>query len=611
MAMRGSWVLCRSTPRPQPRKFKWNGHYAQAKDSPGRKMAEFYDLSVGKSNKGPIAFTMALPKPLQDFDLNTIELQSGQIVTASNMDQQKPCAKIVPDRMGLHAHLLQVMRAKFGIKMLTPVQARVLQCMHARYDICSCAPTGSGKTFAICIGLVARLMREGPPKQGSTVFLVPTEELGYQIERWLRALWWYSEDQDPLFLTHCVSAAEVANAYRIPPSKDDTVTVGDQCFTLPNLSGNLRYPDQNPYILLSTPEVFWEWLQYHVSMSENSINKRLFPQVDTIVIDEVESVLTVDANIPDKDAPGRKVMQQLYVCKPYDAPINVVLNSATLSPTVMNHARKYLKKSVFDPATVRMFADTNTRGEYSNTPTEARKNFPRSESQASPTLMPYESLYDDAPTRTHYARMRYKIPSTVQVSFYLLTDAVGAKTEKQLALILDAVLKLLNGKMRCKKALIVTETDLAETYMIHLLQRSHMLQDTHAAIEKYGDSEQSNLPKKERSQEKENISDSLIQEQGSDVNQTNETNTQTVIVSSSRRIKGIDIPGLETAFIASSPKNAMDFVHLAGRVGRMGSSGNCVFLILPGACRKMQEYCSVLNIPFSIVNENNIFGSSE
>ena len=606
--LRFSKVIRRKGPKPQPRKFQWNGHHAKPKDCPSRTLDEFYNLSIGDANKGPIAFTAPIPGPLQGFDMSTVELANGKLANVAAIDQQTPSAIISPERMGLHAFLVDKMRSAFGMKLLTPIQARVLQCMYARYDICSCAPTGSGKTLAICVGLVARLMRDGPPKQGSTVFLVPTEELGYQIERWLRALWWYSEDEDSMFLSHCVSREAVEHAYTIGPSDEDIAVVGDQRLVLPRISRNMRYPENNPYILLTTPEVFWEWLQHSAPLEEKGINKKLFPQIDTIVVDEVESILKVQANIPDKECPGHKVLQQLYACKPFETPINVLLNSATLAPTTMNHVRQFLNKNIFDPTTVQMFANTNERGEYVTGQEQsgiAKQLQDIDPSKRDPGGHLYRSLGDAA----LFTQMRYKLPESIAVSFYLLTGASSARDD-QLQEILKSIRVMLRGAHRSKKSLIIAESDLSERYIIHMLQSSHALHGQGVEIQKFRGAAESQPdgaacgPKGmcagstqgHIDTQHAGAQDSRDNEPASNVNQT-------IIVSSARRIKGIDFPGLEVVFITFTPKNVMDFVHFAGRVGRMGSCGTCVVLIPPASCRPMREQCSVLNIPFSIENE--------
>ncbi|KNH08234.1 ATP-dependent DEAD/H RNA helicase [Perkinsela sp. CCAP 1560/4] len=586
--------------KPQRSRFKWNSHHPQPKNRQESSIRDTHDISIGNAKKGPLAFTMALPEPLEGFDLNMIELTNSQFVSAGNVNPQLPCAKIVPDRMGLHPVLIEKMSEKFGIKQLTPIQARMLQCFYARYDICSCAPTGSGKTLAICIALVARLMRDGPPKQGSTVFLVPTEELGYQIERWMRSLWWYSEEEDPLFLSHCTSERDVAIAYAIGTESEDVIRVGSENYILPNLSGNIRYPPRNPYILLSTPETFWGWLKDWVPLRESSVNKRLFPQLDTVIIDEVESVLKVDANMLEVDCVGRKILQQLYVCKPYDTPIQVLFNSATLGPTTVNHLRRFMKKNIFDAATVRMFPDTDVKGEYLHSTTDAlHRGDPRASAgdryQNSLTFTPSDRWNDEDSSRQMQVRkMRYSVPSSVRVLFHLLYTVPTGPREMALCAMLKIIKRLLVDRFHCSKALVVTDTDEDETFMIRSLQNP----------DEFGDRKSTTRALQSASSPStEERAISPVKDNGAIQGSSGES--QTIIVSSARRIRGIDIPELQIAFIASTPKNVMDFVHLAGRVGRLGFPGSCIFFIQPSDCRVMRDYCSLLNIDFDIHNKED------
>jgi hypothetical protein len=102
---------------------------------------------------------------------------------------QVPVAVIDEERLGLPPALVEVLKRRFGITHLTPVQARTLQCVFAMGDTMSCATTGSGKTFGLCIAVVAKLLRETPPQPMSILFLVPTDALVRQVHGWLHDLW--------------------------------------------------------------------------------------------------------------------------------------------------------------------------------------------------------------------------------------------------------------------------------------------------------------------------------------------------------------------------------------------------------------------------------------
>jgi len=76
---------------------------------------------------------------------------------------------------------------KRGIETPFPIQASALPGALEGRDVCGRAPTGSGKTFAFGIPLVARVGRAKPRKPRALV-LAPTRELASQIESELRPL---------------------------------------------------------------------------------------------------------------------------------------------------------------------------------------------------------------------------------------------------------------------------------------------------------------------------------------------------------------------------------------------------------------------------------------
>lgn len=84
--------------------------------------------------------------------------------------------------------------ARCGIEKLTPVQRRAMPLGAARVDVLCNAPTGSGKTAAFVLPLVARMVREdadtmvevisgddGTPAKPRVLILAPTRELALQI----------------------------------------------------------------------------------------------------------------------------------------------------------------------------------------------------------------------------------------------------------------------------------------------------------------------------------------------------------------------------------------------------------------------------------------------
>ncbi len=76
-----------------------------------------------------------------------------------------------------------------GITEPFPVQAATLPDALAGRDVCGKAPTGSGKTIAFGLPLVARI-EKAAPRRPKALVLVPTRELASQVQDQLMALCW-------------------------------------------------------------------------------------------------------------------------------------------------------------------------------------------------------------------------------------------------------------------------------------------------------------------------------------------------------------------------------------------------------------------------------------
>ncbi len=78
---------------------------------------------------------------------------------------------------------------ELGISEPFPVQSATLPDALAGRDVCGKAPTGSGKTIAFGLPLLARIERAAPRRPKALV-LVPTRELASQVQEQLTALCW-------------------------------------------------------------------------------------------------------------------------------------------------------------------------------------------------------------------------------------------------------------------------------------------------------------------------------------------------------------------------------------------------------------------------------------
>ena len=58
-----------------------------------------------------------------------------------------------------------------------------------------------------------------------------------------------------------------------------------------------------------------------------------------------------------------------------------------------------------------------------------------------------------------------------------------------------------------------------------------------------------------------------------------------IVVSTDQTVRGLDFSFLEIVYLMEVPTKAMDYLHLAGRVGRAGKKGEAVVLV-EGECER-------------------------
>ncbi|ESL08317.1 ATP-dependent DEAD/H RNA helicase [Trypanosoma rangeli SC58] len=539
---------------------------------------EFTDIR--SSDCRPLVFTPRRPEPLREVaSLSDIVVDDAALQTSSLQGlSQRPVAKLDPERMGLPPYLVQYLHRRFshetssrdassqsgdeagGFQGLTMVQARALQHLYAQQDVALCAPTGTGKTFALCLALIARLMRDGPMKLFSVLFLAQNDHLCRQIAQWMQEMWWFEADDRLVF----TATSEV------PPN------VVYQRLTrelVRDTAGNVvRSVDRRPYVCVATPEVFWEFFQRRkqvILRREAAAGRRkhsfaltpVLPSIDLVVVDEVDDVLPSTR----PDAAGNLLLKELYRFVKYQAPVQLVFTSATLAGSTVNHVRRFLKKSVLESKTSRLFE--------SEVVSFAQK------AKATGSLS------------------KVSIPDGIQHCFYT-ADTLEEQRECLAAAMQESgpggeSLARSMGEM--KTLVILPNSGNADFFVQRVL--APVQPNDKFTVKLFGTSQEL----RERRGGGEGLTHSGSSETSS-VNSSfvGEVPVRQFILCLSSAVRGIDINDLTHVMILATPQSALDYAHWCGRVGRFGASGVSVVIMSRFAVRKMSGFCDALNIPFKV-----------
>ena len=81
--------------------------------------------------------------------------------------------------------MLEKALVEMNLEIPTSIQAKAIPVALAHRDLIGCSPTGTGKTVAFCLPLIARLIKV---PQKTALILVPTRELGIEILEVLKKL---------------------------------------------------------------------------------------------------------------------------------------------------------------------------------------------------------------------------------------------------------------------------------------------------------------------------------------------------------------------------------------------------------------------------------------
>ncbi|CCW60451.1 unnamed protein product [Phytomonas sp. EM1] len=451
-------------------------------------------------------------------------------------------AQTSPREAGLCVPLVIALR-NLKIRQLTELQGALIPLILKGKHVIAHSETGTGKSFAIALAIANRIIRGGINYRLHTIILVPTEELTLQYDKWFR------------HFGGCTS--------QVVQAAIDSIPLEAQLARLHNVQ---------PHVLVGTPQRIAD-INRH---SPTTIGEKLRRKVDCVVLDEADLILSTPVNYGRQRLSGANIVDRIFRSQPDEVPAQLIAASATV-----------------DGATAQLL-NTWTR--------------------------------NDKAVRLTTSFVEHSIPPTI--SFYFFSETRAYPLCKGLELIL----RLICRQVDLPRILLFTEEEqvmplcrmLVEQLQPNIPEAEQFLkggrsnrerffaaplcstlpqtQDDGTSVHTRGQNPLENgvSPGASSSPRRSQLiaqARHVYVKDSSTLSKLNEGDLL-IGVSSFAISRGLHVDGVTHVILYGSCPPATQFVHCAGRTGRMGAEGDVIVLFPPSSGRTVQQVCHSLDLSF-------------
>lgn len=491
-----------------------------------------------------------------------------------------------PRQAGLCATLVDSLR-QLKIRQLTELQGALIPLFLKGKHVIAHAETGTGKSFGIALATANRILRETLNHRLHTIILVPTEELALQYDKWLK------------HFGGCAS--------QVSQPAVDSIPLESQLAKLHNIQ---------PNVLVGTLQRIADIMQ----ASPTIIGEKLRRRVDCVILDEADVLLSQPVVLNRKRVSGADLVDRIYRQFHEEVPAQMVAISATIDGPTAQRLNGWMRN---DKA-VRI---TTSFVEHSIPHTISFYFFAASPLSASgvlhknhaavPGSHPLEGTASAAVPIVALGSSVYSLEQSLELVLRLIfrqsKGNAHVQHKRPRILIFTDALDVMEQLERMKSSVLsewedhsnvgngeVSDDSVARASSVDAAASRHRhWRDCGFAGLLHQPPDPSNPNKRIKASELVGRNKEIYVKNNSNMSQL-QSSMLLIGVGPFDLSRGMHVGGVTHVIMYGTKEmpSAANFVHCAGRTGRMGKEGDVICIFPPSQGRHMQSVCGSVEIPF-------------